>query len=79
MDRGAWWAAVHGIAKSGITTKQLTLSLSRTTVWRFLKKLKIELPYEPSLPTTPPHAYIAPVFVFFKAKCVSLNGLFVTE
>ena len=24
MDRGAWWAAVHGIAKSQIQLKQLS-------------------------------------------------------
>ena len=81
MDRGAWWATVHGVAKSGTTTQRLTLSLLWITVWRVLKKLKIELPYEPSLPTTPPclHCPSFVLFFFFKAKCVRLNGVFVTE
>ena len=25
MDRGAWWATVHGVAKESDTTEQLTL------------------------------------------------------
>ena len=29
MDRGDWWATVHGVTKESDTTKQLTLSLSR--------------------------------------------------
>ena len=63
------------------TTQRLTLSLLWITVWRVLKKLKIELPYEPSLPTTPPclHCPSFVLFFFFKAKCVRLNGVFVTE
>ena len=28
VDRGAWWAIVHGVTKSPGTTEQLTLSLS---------------------------------------------------
>ena len=28
MDRGAWWAIVHGVAKSQTRTEGLTLSLS---------------------------------------------------
>ena len=27
MDRGAWWATVHGVTKELDTTEQLTLSL----------------------------------------------------
>ena len=27
MDRGAWWATVHGVTKSGDRTERLTLSL----------------------------------------------------
>ena len=26
MDRGAWWAAVHGVAKKSGTTERLTLT-----------------------------------------------------
>ena len=26
MERGAWWAAVHGVTKSWGTTEQLTLT-----------------------------------------------------
>ena len=76
MDRGAWWAAVHGVAKSGTTTKQLTLSLSRTTVWRFLKKLRIELPYEPSLPTTCAPCLHCPSFFFFQSQMCQFEWTF---
>ena len=27
IDRGAWWATVHGVAKSQTSLKQLTLAL----------------------------------------------------
>ena len=30
MDRGAWWATVHGVTKESDMTEQLTLSLSLT-------------------------------------------------
>jgi len=30
MDRGAWWAAVHGVAKSQAHLTSLSLSLSCT-------------------------------------------------
>ena len=34
MDRGAWWATVHGVAESGATevTEHVHLSQSRTTL-----------------------------------------------
>ena len=107
MDGGAWWAAVHGVAKSPTRLSDFTftfhfhaleeemathssvlawripgtgdpgglLSMGShrvghdwsdlaaycwwdcklgqalwTTVWRFLKKLKIEIPYDPAIP-----------------------------
>ena len=31
MDGGAWWAAVHGVAKSQNMTERLSLSLNRET------------------------------------------------
>ena len=31
MDRGAWWATVHGVAKSGTRLKRL--SIHRTHQW----------------------------------------------
>ena len=30
MDRGAWWAVVHGVTKESDMTEQPTLSLSLT-------------------------------------------------
>ena len=32
MDRGAWWAMVHGVAKSGTRLKQLNTHTHTTTV-----------------------------------------------
>ena len=32
MDRGAWWATVHGVANESDTTERLTLSLSPAPV-----------------------------------------------
>ena len=32
VDRGAWWAAVHGVTKSQTRLSDLTLSLSSDTV-----------------------------------------------
>ena len=45
-DRGAWWAAIYGVAESRTLLKWLSSSSSSLwkTVWRFLKKLKIEWP-----------------------------------
>ena len=33
MDRGAWWAAAHGVAKKSGTTERLTLTLTLTPWW----------------------------------------------
>ena len=35
MDRGAWRATVHGVAKEWDTTERLTLSLSFMSCFRF--------------------------------------------
>ena len=40
MDRGAWWATVHGVAKSQ-TQKLLTPSLSLDYMWHHLINLFI--------------------------------------
>ena len=32
IDRGAWWATIHGVTKSWMT-ERLTLSLTRSTQW----------------------------------------------
>ena len=37
MDRGAWWATVHGVAKSGIRLSERALFLG---TWRIQMKLK---------------------------------------
>ena len=34
MDRGAWWAAVHGVTKSWTQLKQLTLTQTHTHTHR---------------------------------------------
>ena len=53
MDREAWCAAVHGVAKVGHdwpTELNWTEQLLWRTVWRFPKKLETELPYGRALP-----------------------------
>ena len=48
MDREAWRTAVHGVAKSRTLLNNWTELW--ITVWSFLKKLKLELPYNPGIP-----------------------------
>ena len=62
MAREAWHAAIHGVAKSQTRLRDWTeLNLHCwwecklvqplwRKVWRFLKKLEIELPYDPAIP-----------------------------
>ena len=41
MDRGAWWASVHRVAKSQTQLKQLSPhaeSQTSTYIWEFVKK-----------------------------------------
>ena len=50
MDRGAWQAAVRGVMKSWTWLREGTLEQPLwKTAWRFLKKLKTELPYDPAI------------------------------
>jgi len=49
MDRGAWWATVHRVAKNHTQLKQLSAH-HREQYRSFFKKLKIELPYNPVIP-----------------------------
>ena len=49
MRGGAWWATVHGVAKSRTQVNDFTFfSLS-------FKKLKIKLPYDPAIPILGTH------------------------
>ena len=47
MDREAWRTAVHGVAKSRTRLNDRTELWK--TIWSFLKKLKLELPYKPGI------------------------------
>ena len=52
-DKEAWHAAVHGVTKSQTWSEWLNsnklVQALRRTVWRFLKKLKIALSYDPAI------------------------------
>ena len=48
-DKEAWHAAVHGVAKSRTRLSDWTELNWWKTVWKFLKNLKIELPYNPAI------------------------------
>ena len=55
MDREVWHAAVHGVAKSPRKCYSCLCQAQRPsaiwrTVWRFLKKLEIDLPYDTAIP-----------------------------
>ena len=41
MDRWAWWATVHGVAKELDMTEQLTLSLIHTETWMNLHNIML--------------------------------------
>ena len=43
MDRGAWWAIVHGIAKESDMTEQLTYTQPSTTLWCFNSRVQKRL------------------------------------
>ena len=40
MDRGAWWAAVHGVAKSRTGLSDFTFTCSLANIWWRTKLLK---------------------------------------
>ena len=42
MDRGAWWAAVHGVTQSQTRLKQLSSSSSRSRIYYGNEKSKVE-------------------------------------
>ena len=50
MDRGAWPAIVHRVAKKLVMTACTPCHKLQRTVWKFLKKLKIELLRGPAIP-----------------------------
>ena len=45
MDRGAWWATVHGVTESE-TTKELTLSPSSKTVKALIIGAHLWVPHD---------------------------------
>ena len=49
MDCNIPGFSVHGIFHARVL-KWVTIAFSRRTVWIFLKKLEIELPYDPAIP-----------------------------
>ena len=49
-DRKAWYAAVHGVAKSQTRFSDWTTTATMRNSTAVLKKLKIELPYNPEIP-----------------------------
>ena len=42
MNRGAWWAAVHGVTRSGTRLKRLSISSSSSEVPRIGKLMETE-------------------------------------
>ena len=60
MDRGAWLAAVHGVAKSRARLRRLSSSSSKTKEHRGKKRHLSFSPLEDSRPQSPPREPQAP-------------------
>ena len=82
MDRGAWWAAVHGVTKSGTRLKQLSstplANVRRSdSSWRRDKKLfSAVYVYKMYLLNLLPNYWfwLCPWWTSWKASYCSLNG-----
>ena len=57
MDRGAWWATVHGVTKSRTRLSNFTFTYSNLSYYYYLLYLKLSLCFKAHAPSISLHSF----------------------